>query len=65
LSEFPLGARERVLPRFLDICSQYLIAYQPHFFGVNNEEYFDTLPEQRPELGWQKEDVPPSFYLFA
>jgi hypothetical protein len=65
LSEFPLGARERVLPRFLDICSQYLIAYQPHFFGVNNEEYFDTWREQRPELGWQKEDVPPSFYLFA
>jgi hypothetical protein len=57
LSEFPLGARKRVLPRFLDICSQYLIAYQPHFFGVNNEEYFDTLREQRPELGWQKEDV--------
>jgi hypothetical protein len=65
LSEFPLGARERVLPRFLDICSQYLVAYQPHFLGINNEEYFDALREQRPELGWQKEDVSPSFYLFA
>ncbi len=65
LSEFPLPARERVVPRFLDVCSQYLIAYQPYFTDVNNVEYFDSILRRHPELGWQKEEIPPSFYLFS
>jgi hypothetical protein len=65
LSEFPLAAREQVMPRFLGICCRYLIAYQPHFSGINNEMYFDTLRKLHPQLGWQKEDIPPSYYLLA
>lgn len=66
LSEFPLAARERVLSPFLDICSRYMIAYQPDFMGINNVEYFNDVQRRRPQLQWKKrETLPPSSYLFV
>ena len=65
LSEFPLAARERVLLPFLDFCTQYMIAYQAQFMGINNVEFFEAVQRQHPQLGLKKEDIPPSFYLFS
>ena len=70
LSETPMSVRERIFPRFYQVCDQYLIAYQPAWEGVNNVNYFSAFPNFRPELNWLKEDMPrlvqpPSVYLFA
>jgi hypothetical protein len=58
LSETPLSVRERIFPRFYQVCDQYLIAYQPAWEGVNNVNYFSAFPNFRPELNWLKEDMP-------
>jgi hypothetical protein len=61
LSEFPLPARQKILPRFLDVCSCVLIAFQPEFEGINNMQYFEEVRRQRPNRGWRFEAVSPSF----
>jgi hypothetical protein len=67
LSETPMLVRERIFPRFHQVCEQYLIAFQPAWETISNVEYFDAVRLCRPELNWHKEDVRPhpSFYLFA
>jgi hypothetical protein len=70
LSETPMSVRERIFPRFYQVCQQYLIAFQPAWQTINNVDYFAAFPTFRPELNWLKEEMPrtvppPSFYLFA
>ena len=47
LSEAPMSVRERLFPRFYQICEQYLIGYQPVWEG--NQQcrlffYFSEFP---------------------
>jgi hypothetical protein len=67
LSETPMSVRERIVPRFLDICDRYLIAFQPAWETISNVDYFATLPAGRVDLTWRDEAIPPttSRYLLA
>jgi hypothetical protein len=70
LSETPMFVRERIFPRFFQVCEQYLIAFQPAWETISNVDYFSAFPNFRPELNWLKEEMPrtnppPNFYLFV
>ena len=57
-----MSARERIFPRFHQVCEQYLITFQHKYMDINNVEYFETVRLSRPELNWKREDVNPYFY---
>jgi hypothetical protein len=70
LSETPMSVRDRIFPRFHQVCTRYLIAFQPTWEGIGNADYFDSVRRSRPELDWRtgampRVIVPPSVYLFA
>lgn len=65
LSEAPMQVRERIFPRFHEICGAFLLAAQPAWEGIDNRRYFSMLARSMPQLKWQVQQIPPSFYLFA
>jgi hypothetical protein len=68
ISETPLAVRESVLERHFSTCSDYLLAYQPRFGEVDNENYFDQLCRMHTDYSWTREDIehlPHQRYLFG
>ena len=52
--------RERIFPRFQQLCSNYILAFQPRWDVINNDEYFAGFPRLRADLNWKKEEIPPT-----
>jgi len=58
LSETPLKFRELVFPKLHFRTRRYLLAYQRHWSGVDNVDYFARLMKQTGEVRWWASEVP-------
>jgi hypothetical protein len=68
ISETPLSVREEILDRNAVKFDAHLIAYQPDFGEVDNEQYFAGLCRAHPMFSWILEDMkhlPDQKYLFG
>jgi len=67
LSESPVELRERIADEVSDF-DAFLIAYQKHFGGIDNDAYFAAWRRRFPSIRWRLikiEHLPHDYYLFG